>query len=55
MVHDTQPHPTHMHNHLSQTQAELALQVCIDLTDAYVKYGTRDAGKRLHVQKYLPT
>lgn len=36
MVHDTQPHPTHMHNHLSQTQAELALQVCIDLTDAYV-------------------
>lgn len=26
MVHDTQPHPTHMHNHhLSQTQAELAL------------------------------
>ena len=36
MVRDTQPHPTHMHNPLSQTQAELALQVCIDLTDAYV-------------------
>lgn len=36
MVHETQPHPMHMYNHLSQTQAELALQVCIELTDAYV-------------------